>query len=80
MLKMIDANPLDQHATFHVAESYAVAGDHATALELLQRAIDRGFYPSSYIERHCPFFAHLRRVPAFAAIVEHARARSQAFS
>lgn len=50
----------DAHLTFHLSEPYALAGDEATALRLLDDAVERGFYPSDFISEHCPFLAPLR--------------------
>jgi len=59
----------DGHITFHLSESFAVAGDIPTALRLLERAGERGFYPHDYIAVHCPFLAALRGSAEFGRIV-----------
>ena len=70
----------DAHITFHLSESYAVAGDSQTALRLLEQAVERGFYPYDYIATHCPFLASLRGTAAFDRIAERAAARVAEFT
>jgi hypothetical protein len=41
-LARVDLTPLDAHQTFHLAESFAMAGDTATAMTLLEYAVDHG--------------------------------------
>ena len=70
----------DGHITFHLSESFAVAGDIPTALRLLEQAVERGFYPHDYIAVHCPFLAPLRGIAEFDRIVARAAERVAAFS
>ena len=69
----------DGHITFHLSESFAVAGDTATALRLLEQAVERGFYPHDYIAVHCPFLAALRSSAEFERIVARAAGCVAAF-
>ena len=69
----------DGHITFHLSESFAVAGDIPTALRLLGQAVERGFYPHDYIAVHCPFLAPLRGIAEFDRIVATAAERVAAF-
>jgi eukaryotic-like serine/threonine-protein kinase len=69
----------DGHITFHLSESFAVAGDIPTALRLLGQAVERGFYPHDYIAVHCPFLAPLRGIAEFGRIVATAAERVAAF-
>ncbi len=73
VLEAIDETPLDGHHIFHLAESYAMAGAHAKAVELLDRAVTMGFYPADYYERFSPFFADIRERDDFARTLERAR-------
>jgi eukaryotic-like serine/threonine-protein kinase len=59
---------LDGHQKFHLAESYAMAGDAEHAYALLEEAIAGGFHPGEFIARHCPFLAPLRGSPRFEAL------------
>lgn len=70
----------DGHITFHLSESYAMAGDVATGLQLLERSIERGFYPSDYIAVFCPFLAPLRSHPDFGRIAARAATRRAEFA
>ncbi len=51
-----------------------MAGDSATALQLLEQAVDRGFYPARFIAEYCPFMAPLRDQPEFRRITARAAA------
>ena len=79
-LARVDLSPLDAHHTFHFAESFAMAGDTARALSLLEHAVDHGFYPSRFIAEYCPFMAPLRGMPEFERIVAKAVRRVAEFS
>lgn len=79
ILNMVDTASLDGHHTFHLSESYAMAGETERALELLERAVDMGFYPYDYITRLCPFFSSLRHVPGFDRVARKAALRVAQF-
>ncbi len=74
-LATLDLGPLDAHHTFHIAESYAMAGETARALELIERAVDRGMYPYRFYAEFCPFTVPLRGLPEFERIVAKAARR-----
>ena len=79
-LARLDAAPLDAHQTFHIAESFAMVGDIDRALELLEWAVDHGFYPYRFFAEWCPFVAPLRGMPEFDRIVAKAARRVAEFS
>jgi tetratricopeptide (TPR) repeat protein len=79
-LARVDVAPLDAHHTFHLSESFAMGGDTARALVLLERAVDGGFYPFRFFAEWCPFMAPLRGMPEFDRIVEKAARRVAEFS
>jgi hypothetical protein len=79
-LAAIAESSFDAHITFHLSESFAVAGEGEAALRLLEQAVDRGFYPHDYIAVHCPFLAPLRGTAAFDRIAERAGKRVAEFS
>ena len=79
-LARADVTLLDAHQTFHVSESYAMAGDTARALELFEDAVDRGMYPYRFYAEFCPFMAPLRGMPEFDRIVAKAARRVAEFS
>ena len=75
-----DVTLLDAHQTFHVSESYAVAGETGRALELLEYAVDHGMYPYRFYAEFCPFMAPLRGMAEFDRIVAKAARRVAEFS
>jgi serine/threonine protein kinase/tetratricopeptide (TPR) repeat protein len=75
----IDITPLDAHNKFHLAESFGLAGDADRALDVLELAVDQGFYPYPFMAEHCPFLAPLRPLPRFAGILAKAKERAEAF-
>jgi serine/threonine protein kinase/tetratricopeptide (TPR) repeat protein len=78
-LASIDVTPLDAHNKFHLAESFGLAGDTDRALDVLEQAVDQGFYPYPFMAKHCPFLAPLRPLPRFAGILARAKERAEAF-
>lgn len=79
-LASIDARPLDFHITFHISESFAMAGAPDRALAVLEEAVEKGFYAAAFIETHCPFMAPLRGMPEFGRILAKAKQRATAFT
>jgi eukaryotic-like serine/threonine-protein kinase len=79
-LRQVDTAPLDAHHTFHLCESFAMAGDPARALQLMERAVDNGFYAHEFFAMHCPFLAPLRGTPDFDRILAKAARRVAEFS
>jgi hypothetical protein len=63
------AAPLDFHLTFHLSESFAMAGATERALTVLEGAVDKGFYAHAFMNTHCPFMAPLRGNPSFERIM-----------
>ena len=63
-----DVAGLDAHHNFHLAESFAMAGDTERAFTLLEEAVNGGFHPGEFIALHCPFLAPLRGSPRFERI------------
>jgi tetratricopeptide (TPR) repeat protein len=78
-LGRLGSGVLDAHMTFHLSESYAMAGNTAHALELLEWAVDHGFYPHRFFAEWCPFMAPLRGSPEFERIVAKAARRVAEF-
>jgi eukaryotic-like serine/threonine-protein kinase len=79
LLETVDIGALDGHHTFHVAESYIMAGEGSRGLALLDTAVDRGFYPYGYYAHYCPFLAPVRGTAEFGRIAAKAAARVAAF-
>ena len=79
-LERLGSGVLDAHMTFHLSESYAMAGETARALDLLEWAVDHGFYPDQFFAKWCPFMIPLRGSPEFDRIVAKAARRVAEFS
>jgi len=79
LLSQVDEIALDGHHTFHLAESYAMAGEHDRAVALLDRAVTMGFYPYTYYARLCPFLEGLRGREDFARVLDRAAQRVAEF-
>lgn len=75
----VDITPLDAHNKFHLSESFAMAGDTRRALEVLEIAVDQGFYPYPYFNEYCPFMEPLRSLPEFADILAKSKEKTEAF-
>jgi len=78
-LASVNTAPLDFHLTFHLAESFAMAGAIERALAVLEEAVEKGFYPHTFMNSYCPFMAPLRGHPEFERIMAKAAARWAAF-
>ncbi len=78
-LASIDVAPLDAHNKFHLAESFGLAGETDRALDVLEEAVDQGFYPYPFMAEHCPFLSPLRSLPRFAGILAKTKARADFF-
>ena len=68
----------DGEMSYKMAQAYAQLGDRESALRLLRRSIALNFYPYSYFVRD-PMLEPVRRDPGYAAAMELARQRQQAF-
>jgi serine/threonine protein kinase/tetratricopeptide (TPR) repeat protein len=79
ILARIDESRLDGHHTFHLGESYIMAGAHERGIALIDRAIDMGFYTGDYLEWICPFYVAVRHRDDFRRTVAHARRRADEF-
>ena len=80
ILATVDESMLDGHHTFHLGESYIMAGAHGRGIALIDRAVTMGFYTGQYLERICPFYDAVRGREDFAALVIHARRRATEFA
>ena len=78
-IRRVDLTPLDAHQTFHIAEAFAMAGDTAKALSLVDFAVDHGMYPHRFYGEFCPFLQPLRGLAEFDRIVAKAARRAAAF-
>ena len=78
-LATVEVAALDAHNKFHLSESFAMAGDIDRALNIVEQAIDEGFYPYSFIAEHCQFMAPLRKTLQWAAILAKVQHRVELF-
>jgi len=78
-LLTVDWAALDAHHTFHLCESFIMAGDTTRGLQLFERAVENGFYPHAYFATHCPFLAPVRGTVEFDRILARAAERVAAF-
>jgi eukaryotic-like serine/threonine-protein kinase len=69
----------DAHLTFHLSEPYALVGEKTTAFQLLEAAVERGFYPAPFIAEYCPFLEPLRDDGEFRRVAARATERAAAF-
>jgi serine/threonine protein kinase/tetratricopeptide (TPR) repeat protein len=74
----LNAELLDAHQQFHLAESFVQAGDHDRALDLLERAVE-GFYPYPFMAEYCRFLDPLRGTPRFVALLARAKELADSF-
>ena len=68
----------DSEAIFKIAQAYAVLGDHASALRVLQVSIESGFFAYPYFVND-PLLGSLRGEQEFSPLMEAARARHERF-
>jgi DNA-binding winged helix-turn-helix (wHTH) protein/TolB-like protein/tetratricopeptide (TPR) repeat protein len=84
VLKPVDAEiekggASDGEISYKVAQAFATLGDHASALRLLRRSIEQGFFCSPYFTSD-PLLKALNAEAAFAELMAQARRRDQAFT
>jgi tetratricopeptide (TPR) repeat protein len=68
-----EVSGLDSHHKFHLAESFAMAGEKERAFGLLEEAVNGGFHPGEFIALHCPFLESLRGTARFDRVAARAR-------
>jgi serine/threonine protein kinase len=74
--RRIDSGPSDPEGFFHWAGVLAMADDHDGALELLERAVESGFYPAAALVSY-PNLDPLRTSSQFRRIVRRAEERQR---
>lgn len=68
----------DAESLYKISQAYAVLGDGASAIRVLRRTIEGGFFPYAYFERD-PLLNNLRREPEFEALITQAQKRHEQF-
>ena len=76
--KMEERDVRDSEATYKIAQAYAVLGDKASALSVLRRSIENGFFSYPYLVKD-PLLNALRAEPEFTRLLASARERHEAF-
>ncbi|MFL6544120.1 MAG: winged helix-turn-helix domain-containing tetratricopeptide repeat protein [Candidatus Udaeobacter sp.] len=69
----------DPEAAYKIAQGYAVLGDRESALRVLGRSIDSGFFPYPYLSTD-PLLDSLRNETDFVRLMSSARQRHVAFA
>ncbi len=69
---------VDPEAIYKVAQAYEVIGDHTSALRVLRRSIENGFFPYPYFATD-PLLDTLRREKEFSRLMDAARERHEKF-
>ena len=68
----------DSEATYKVAQAYAVLGENPSALRVLRRSIETGFFCYDYFKSD-PLMESVRAEPEFNSLMEIARNRHEQF-
>src|SRR5580698_2886623 len=68
----------DPEAAYKIAQAFAVLGDTNSALRMLQRSVESGFFSYPYIATD-PLLNGLRKEAQFAQVLEMAHQRHEAF-
>jgi hypothetical protein len=68
----------DPEALYKVAQAYVVLDDGASALRVLRKSIEGGFFPHPYLASD-PLLDGVRKEPEFARLLAMARERHEAF-
>jgi DNA-binding winged helix-turn-helix (wHTH) protein/TolB-like protein len=76
--KIQERDVRDPEATYKIAQAYAILSDKASALRMLQRSVEGGFFPYPYLASD-PLLNNLRQDPAFTVLLEKARQRHENF-
>ncbi|MGA9966840.1 MAG: hypothetical protein WBQ10_16705 [Terriglobales bacterium] len=76
--KIGDRGVGDPEAMYKISQAYSILGDKPSALRVLRRSIDGGFFCSPYFATD-PLLNGLRNEPEFNALLNVARQRHEAF-
>jgi TolB-like protein len=68
----------DAEGIYKVAQAYAQLDDTPSALSVLEKSVDGGFFPFPYIQRD-PMLAPIRKAAEYPRILEKARLRFEKF-
>jgi len=76
--RMQERDVRDAEAAYKVAQGYAAAGDKVSALRVLRRSVENGFFPYAYLASD-PLLEPVRKEPEFLRLLIMARNRNDAF-
>ena len=76
---MVEAALTDEWYPNFIAACLARVGDHAGAIDWLERAVNWGFCSHRFLSALSPFLAPLRGHPRFEALMQLVREKEQAF-
>jgi hypothetical protein len=76
---IVDSGVTDAEGIYKVAQAFAVLGDKKSALRLLRRSIEGGFFCYPYFT-HDALLNNLRDEPEFTTLMEMARRRHEEFN
>ena len=68
----------DPEAIYKIAQAYSILGDQESALRMLQRSVENGFFPYQYQVRD-PLLRNLAGQRGYEAVMKTAQTRQQAF-
>jgi TolB-like protein len=76
--RIVENGVSDAESIYKVAQAYAVLGDKASAILMLHRTIEGGFFPYPYFQRD-PLLDNIRQEPEFGMMMNEARERYEQF-
>jgi hypothetical protein len=75
---MNERGSVDPEATYKIAQGYAALGEKTSALRVLSRSVEGGFFPYPYFVND-PLLNPLRSDKAFTYVMNAARRRHESF-
>jgi hypothetical protein len=76
--KITERGVVEPEAVYKIAQAYAVLGDRSSALRMLRRSVESGFFSYPYIATD-PLLNGIRSEDAFVQTLDIARQRHEAF-
>ena len=76
--KIRERGVADAEGVYKIAQAYAVLGDDASALRILQRAVEGGFFCYPYFQTD-PLLSSVRHKPQFAELIAESRNLQERF-
>ncbi len=76
--RILESGVSDGESMYKVAQAYAVLGDKASAILMLHRTIEGGFFPYPYFQRD-PLLDNIRQEAEFGVLMGEARERYEQF-